>query len=241
MPLKLVTLTGADDSTDPRKLSTIAKRFPFVEFAILWSPTRAGSGRYPSRQWISEFCVEADRSNINCALHLCGGSVPSLLEFDPGLVALTHPFSRLQLNWAQTRNPLDLDQLSRFIHKCGRSIITQHNHANHSVTQAIDAKCHEVLFDASGGAGREADMYPSPIPGKRFCGYAGGLGPDNIERLLLKIDGASAGKPYWIDMETRLRSAGDKFDLRACVEVLVQAERFRINASRPMDVASNAA
>jgi hypothetical protein len=64
------------------------------------------------------------------------------------------------------------------------------------------------LFDASCGLGKVAAEYASPftvgtqdIP----CGYAGGIGPDNILQVLGNVTNASAGKAVWIDMESSLR------------------------------------
>ena len=54
-------------------------------------------------------------------------------------------------------------------------------------------------------------------------GYAGGLGPDNIESELQRIAAAAGDAPFWIDMETRVRSDNDEqFDLnkvRRCLEI----------------------
>ena len=76
------------------------------------------------------------------------------------------------------------------------------------------------LFDKSGGAG----ILPGDWPLALFniaCGYAGGLGPENVQRQLHNIKQASRSQPFWIDMERRVRSADDAvLDLAACERVL---------------------
>lgn len=67
-------------------------------------------------------------------------------------------------------------------------------------------------------------------PGSQFnYGYAGGLGPDNVVEQIRKIEDTAskcltvpADKPYWIDMERRVRtdddSALDMTKVRAVLE-----------------------
>jgi phosphoribosylanthranilate isomerase len=120
-----------------------------------------------------------------------------------------------------TNAPLTLDVLDRMMQEnIGAYFITQHNKSNADVYKQIVALNHEVLFDASGGRGILGDWH-SPIPGK-ICGYAGGLGPDNVLQELEKIS-AICNKPFWIDMEGKLRT-DDKFDLTKCVAVLDQID-----------------
>jgi phosphoribosylanthranilate isomerase len=70
------------------------------------------------------------------------------------------------------------------------------------------------LFDTSGGAGVLPNRWPGAWPG-RYCGYAGGLGPDNVVEQLTRIRiAANEGERFWIDMERRVRSDDDEqFDL----------------------------
>lgn len=74
--------------------------------------------------------------------------------------------------------------------------------------------------------------WPSPFP-NRTCGYAGGLGPDNLETELPRIIGAARKHPFWIDMESSLRGLDDCFDLgKAAVSVrIVEAEQQRLAAA----------
>jgi phosphoribosylanthranilate isomerase len=55
------------------------------------------------------------------------------------------------------------------------------------------------------------DKWPRPVPGI-YCGYAGGLGPDNVVEQVKKISEVAGDVPFWIDAETKLFT-NDRFDL----------------------------
>ena len=77
------------------------------------------------------------------------------------------------------------------------------------------------LFDKSGGRGAAPPSWPKAREGA-FCGYAGGLNPDNIGVALPAIAACvPEGQPYWIDMESGVRT-DDRFDLDKCELVLTQ-------------------
>lgn len=52
MILDKVSITGADDSVNPKDLVELSEEFPFVEWAILLSKSRMRSNRYPSLNWM---------------------------------------------------------------------------------------------------------------------------------------------------------------------------------------------
>jgi hypothetical protein len=79
-----------------------------------------------------------------------------------------------------------------------------------------------MLVDESKGTGVLAPSWPVP-PSEYQIGYAGGIGPHNIEAVLSDIMGVAQGKEVWIDMESSLRSTKhgkDVFDLDKCYEVI---------------------
>jgi phosphoribosylanthranilate isomerase len=75
------------------------------------------------------------------------------------------------------------------------------------------------LFDLSGGAGVLPENWPVA---NGYCGYAGGLSPENVQGQLELIEQVAGDGPIWIDVETHVRSEDDKiFDLdkvRAFIE-----------------------
>jgi len=229
-PKFICTLTGADDSTPINKLFELSDQYNFVEWGILFSPKRCGGGgRYPSEKWIKELSEEIyKRHTGNFAIHLCGDAVPRILNGDHEMLTLIKPFQRIQLNFNIHKNPFDLSDLENlFVLTPDKTFLTQHNVSNgHIWHHMVHYTNHAFLFDASGGRGIEATKWQEPLPG-RYCGYAGGMGPENVKENLLDILSKTETIPTWIDMESKLRT-NDLFDLEKCKQVLdiVKAEIF---------------
>lgn len=234
--LKVVTFTGADDSIKAGELLAVAKDHPNTEWGILFSgPHGSGSSRFPSYQWITEQVPQLEGLNL-CA-HLCGSVMFNLAvrgNFDwfEHFGHVAKYFKRFQLNFHGQR-------FCSHIHKNFYSALENVADDYNFIFQADGVNDHLIehfsnneddelkdaaapLFDVSHGAGslprggwpwRNATLY---------AGYAGGLGPENIVDQLKAIDEAAGDYgPYWIDMETRVRSNGDKlFDLGKCRRVM---------------------
>jgi len=246
MKLFCVTLTGADDNTDPAKLLELSRRFPFVEWGILLSEGRAGSGRYPEGKWLRELHDAIYdlpwRPQRGFAAHLCGKTMRKVVSGDdtwgdhhwlsPSNVATM--FSRFQLNFSARREGYDEEVLnslfSRWLYAFAKPMITQEHAGNDGVTEILQDqdqthyrsyRLHQVLHDASGGRGVAPDVVPQPVAGM-LNGYAGGIGPDNVIDRLNAVE-AAVGRGYcWIDMENSLRDENDQFDLDRATSVLEQ-------------------
>jgi len=105
------------------------------------------------------------------------------------------------------------------------TFITQHNPANIDVLPALrEHRNHAILFDASGGRGLSPNEWATPLNGVR-CGYAGGLGLDNIADQMVVIKDAVGEHPFWVDMEGKLRDENDCFSLDLSRLCLVVASR----------------
>ena len=79
-----------------------------------------------------------------------------------------------------------------------------------------------MLVDESKGTGILASSWPNPPKGYDI-GYAGGIGPKNISKVLTDVMEAGNGRTIWIDMESSLRSLKDGldvFDLHKCYECI---------------------
>lgn len=240
MHLTKVTLTGADDSIDPEDILNISILHPHVEWGILLSRSQQGGPRFPSKKWLAHLLDrlrtmnEDDRESVHLSAHLCGGYVREALVGDVRFLAeigdiWTH-FERCQLNTHaiphEFNAPAFVDAFTR--PQVGRrETIFQEDGVNghilHAVRGALPVAC---LFDLSHGAGVLPDRWPDPLPGVP-CGYAGGLGPENLEAQLKRIEHATSVSPnfgVWVDMETKLRSlcegVGDEFDLAICQSVI---------------------
>lgn len=193
----LITFTGADARTDIGRMAVLSARYP-IEWGILFSPTRqGGDNRYPNDLALASIVV----SGMRLAAHLCGGYGRAVMDTVRPCILFLDDFQRIQVNH---RNPIPESMIATL---GAENVIAQ------TRGEFPDDDRVEWLFDRSGGRGAEPDFWPS-YPG-RYVGYAGGIGPDNVLGVIDKI---AADGPYWIDMETKVRT-DDWFDLGLCERV----------------------
>lgn len=236
MILDRVTLTGADDSVDPRDLLALSRAFPFVEWGILYGSSQ-GRPRYPSLAWIDRlrglaFDAGIARVDFNLSAHLCSKWVRDFVlegDYTFGASHVDTFFKRVQLNFHAHHHPASPKFLLAALAVRGKEFIFQMDEVNDQLWQS--AYQNDVaavpLFDTSGGAGILPSRWPKPYDGI-YCGYAGGLGPDNLEGQLRSIASVANGPgKVWVDMETKIRSEDDTaFDLDKCRRVLETAAPF---------------
>lgn len=224
MSLSYCTLTGVDETIPITKLWELSTEFPFVEFGVLYQSTLQGKGgRYPSFTWIERLVAEIiKRPGSNFSLHICGRAVREFIDnSDCHVKQVAREFNRVQLNFRS--DGVDLALVDKALARSTQPIIIQHNPANKSLWQRF--KHHHnyrSLFDESGGRGLSRSTWPAPLE-DIMCGYAGGLGPQNIAEALPQIHNAANGRDYWVDMEGRLRNNDDAFDLdraRICLQIV---------------------
>ncbi len=224
MILKTVTITGADDSTDINQMVEISKKFPFVEWGILFSVSKQGNTpRYPSVEWIKKLLDIGFQNNMNFSAHLCGEYSRKAVAFKMGdgdgdeILDVIHNYSfmfnRFQLNFNATNLTPDFDTFQWDV--CSqRTCIIQHNKSNKAFCDEIIKRGCKVhfLYDGSGGRGTLASTWNPKIEGY-YTGYAGGLNPDNVVGELMKIELTNKSNEFfWIDVETGVRT-DDKLDL----------------------------
>lgn len=195
-----VTFTGVDVHTDLHRLVEMS-RSRAVEWGILVSPEcETHSPRYPDVATIDRF----RRLPVYKAAHLCGKVAKTVSAGgDPG-IDLTG-FRRIQVN---VRRP-DVSNIAAYAAAHGIRAIVQSRTPTFPETTDVD-----ILHDRSGGLGITPDSWP-PHPG-RLVGYAGGITPENLERIRRAI--AARGR-HWLDMETGIRT-DDRLDLDKCEAIL---------------------
>jgi hypothetical protein len=235
MKLKFVTLTGADDCTNASKMAGLSKKYKFAEWAILFSQSKAGVSRYPSLDWVDKSLPIL--SGCNLSAHLCGKWVDDAIKGRVTFLdddAISDAFGRLQFNMAKDRLLNILKHETKFW-DCAfdRPIILGGPYQKYKIyipTDVFALHGANPLLDCSGGRGILPQHWPTISVGEDgkpiFCGYAGGLGPDNIEEELLRIEDAVGDAEIWVDMESKLRNDKDEFDLEKCEQVLSIASRW---------------
>ena len=184
-------------------------------------------------------------NNIKLAAHFCGSRVNDVLagngdDFIQQII--NWGFGRIQIN-ATAVNGVDTARLAeqapnivalalRFRHV--EFIIQQNEETRPLWQRLLEESCLlpkniSMLVDESKGTGQApAKSWPSPPSSypRYEIGYAGGIGPHNIQSVLPAVLQAAAGggrDSVWIDMESSLRSikdGKDVFDLDKCYTVI---------------------
>ncbi len=228
MPLKYCSITGADNDVSVGDLAALSAQYPFVEWAILLLPSHAGKPRCPTPDWIEDF--SAKTAGLNKAMHLCDDAFLGFIDQDPATLALMSGFQRIQLNlkFGAVEGKYDPAALVARVREMPQwQFILQYTPEKQGLLPLFsDIPNHAVLFDASAGRGLSPDSWDAPLPG-HFCGYAGGLNPDNLSRHLDLILRAAADTVTWIDIETGVRT-DDRFDLAKVRRVLETAQPFAL-------------
>ena len=212
MKLTRVTITGLDERTPLARVNDLAARYPFVEFGILRSPKQEGNNnRYPSAVWV-ESAVRLLDPAVPLAAHLCGQYTRDAIEdIFPWAVNYHHEFARarrIQLNGAARYG--GYRERARLLAKLfpdKEFIIPVPNFVS-SPFDALPA----MLLDSSGGRGVPIHHFPPPPDGIP-CGYAGGLGPHNLEAALIALANGPSPAAVWVDMETGVRTPNNWLDM----------------------------
>lgn len=200
---EFITFTGADNWTCIDGMRALSNKYP-IEWGILFSPKRQGiDPRYPGAEAQQRFLWTG---GIKLSAHLCGDYSKAIMEGGDLADAPVElgAFNRIQVNHV-TPVPAEI---RRFQKECGRPCIAQTRGA------FPDDSFINWLFDASGGRGVTPAAWPAH-PG-RLVGYAGGISPDNVLDVIRS--GIGAAGPYWIDMESGVRT-GNRFDIQKCRQV----------------------
>ncbi len=239
MKLKYVTLTGADQSVRPEQLLELSQKYPFVEWGILFSQSKAGIARYPNHDWILDLTKlnSGENKPMNLSAHLCGKWTERPLKGEITFLESSYSsaFQRIQLNLGSDRlkQAVKSEELAFASRNAQQTIILGGNYQNINIDPIFLPKNGMVsLFDSSGGRGIKTKEWLKPFEHAGMVhttGYAGGLGPDNLEVELPRIAEASNEANFWIDMESSLRTKSnieDRFDLEKCEKILKIAEAW---------------
>lgn len=234
MRLTRITITGADDAVDPNDLMDLSAGFPFVEWALLNSPKRYGTSRYPSVEWVHRFAACAAVARVRWAMHLCGEASRRAIAgcsdaFE--VYAVVGELQRVQLNgFGSYRMPML--RLAESMPNTDWIMQVQDWGPMHHAGELEKLHPNVVaLWDRSGGRGIGPGPdrwfeWPWPTSSCPRLGYAGGITVDNIARAseqvtrFMHVDGAT-----WLDLESGART-DDQFDLDKVRRILELAKPF---------------
>lgn len=185
-------------------MARLSAMYP-IEWGVLFSSKRQGiENRYPPLKFIIDLVMEY---RLAFSAHLCGADARSVIEHSRShhdeLIATA--FIRAQINTSDPHVQPSL--VGHWANRRGVRAILQCRGPFPAI-KAVD-----VLFDASGGRGILPGDWPE-AHSETFCGYAGGLSPDNVAAAVDVIK--TRARHYWIDMESGVRDENDRFSLDKC-------------------------
>ena len=235
---RLLGFCGVDDSADALHLAAVSACWEWVEWGVLFDPGQEGRPRFPSMPWVHRLCRirrAHGGESMHLSGHLCGEHALRAVRGDLSqCVWLSEMgFDRIQLNGtappevASGRAFLELIAAARHLGvewtiqltgENGAAWLTVINSTDRATVRDANLS---VLLDDSSGRGVEMGA-ARPPPVALTCGYAGGIGPANVGRILGEVTAAAAGTPagaagghmdgtggaterVWLDMESSLR------------------------------------
>ena len=221
--IELVTFTGVDSTTSFHGIKRLAKKYPNAEFGVLVG-THSGKtdyGIFPPLSTVRNLNVFGALVGINTAIHLCGEYARQVMDPDgpsADLLQLCKGFGRVQVNlhgdsWSPFRVEVSVKMIKAFADKMPGEVILQHRGPWADVP--VIYRNITYLFDRSEGGGVEGieDWPPPPnLATVVRLGYAGGLGPHNIDLALAVAANWPEACKLWFDMEGNIRTKG-LFDL----------------------------
>ena len=220
--LEILTFSGVDAQTDLQEVQRIASDYPTVEFAVLvGSQTGSDHPIFPPLDVVHRLRA----LHVRTAIHLCGPYARQAAAFTPLFAPLLHlceGFDRVQVNlhkewWNEDDVTIQADPLARFADSvAANSVIVQHRGPWDDVP-LLHPKI-EYLFDLSEGSGTEGFEHWPPPPPNRRAGYAGGIGPHNIQKAMDFVQ-QHPPAPLWLDMERNVRDQHYILDLDKVREV----------------------
>jgi hypothetical protein len=229
-----VTFSGVDETADVERLKEIRSHYFTVEWGLRIAVENHGrTAGFPTVDWIGKLAPE-----LNLSAQLWGKSAADFLRGDNTELMARYGqvwslFRRIQINSADGIDRVDLPALTRLIEKNpGKHLILRIRGRHLEVADALLAhgiSC-STLFDESEAQDPAQKRWPKGL--KRFagCGYAGGLGPDNIYKQLSPIlNAAQSAERWWVEIDSSLRTAEndqDVFSLASCKRAIREFDSF---------------
>ncbi|WP_218643230.1 hypothetical protein [Pseudomonas gingeri] len=201
-----ITFTGVDSDALIPGMRALSEQYP-IEWGVLIDPARLDNRLFPDAETVDRIRC----SGLRLSAHICG--VPAGLIASGGEPDLNlDGFSRLQINHGFSgSNGQQIEHCMRFASRHGMRAALQCQAAFPEVSGV------DWLYDVSFGTGMQPEQWIALKGDIPFCGYSGGLNPQNVRSVLQQLD-LGCGSAYWIDMESGVRSHG-RFDLAKCEDV----------------------
>jgi hypothetical protein len=201
-----ITFTGADNVDSIPAMQSLSARYP-IEWGVLIDPARQRNPLFP-REETRDAMV---RAGFRLSAHVCGELARSIVDgLNPPLAI--GGFSRLQINHGRAGS--NMQEILNSIDYGARIGVRPALQCQGAFPSIMGV---DWLYDISFGTGVQGTDWPPLTTAQPFCGYSGGLGAENVQSRLQRV-AVSPGIPYWIDMESGVRTNG-RFDVAKCQAV----------------------
>lgn len=237
MKLRYITCSDPRSDIPLESLLNFAEKYPMTEFGVQ-AHMGAMSENMDRFKWFDKL-VQISRNMPkapNLALHVnyewCDYMNIGAIPYELADWILTHnahtgkpTVQRIQLNIGDHTFSFNSKKLANLIKKFSDQefILPWNHHVADKIQQLKETGAKfSLLYDNSYGAGIEPKKWYPPVYDDVPNGYAGGLGPDNVEKHLDKIN-AVLPHDYttWIDAEGKLRDPKT-----TCSFTLESAEKY---------------
>lgn len=207
-PPAFLAFTGVDDPALLPAMTALSSRYP-IEWGMLLDDAQEGLPLFPDGD-ARDALLGAP--GLRWAAHVCGEQARRIADAPESATVRVDGFTRLQVNHGfEGSSARQIENTVRF----GRS------RGLRAMLQCLGDFPHEPrldwLFDVSFGKGSRPTRWPVLDRDGPFCGYSGGIGPDNAADTVARL-AVPEGISYWMDMESGVRTAG-RFDVGKCAAV----------------------
>jgi hypothetical protein len=229
-----VTFAGLDETADLEKLKEVRSLYFTVEWGVRLAVEHQGrEAGFPDIDWIRKLAPE-----LNLSAQLWGKSAADFLEGDDAELMARYgacwaQFRRIQIDSPKQMDAVDLPKLTGLLAKNPeKQIVFRVRDQNLDIADALVTQgipC-ATLFDQSQAQDPTQKKWPKGV--KRFagCGYAGGLGPDNIYKQLSPIlNAAQSAERWWVEIDSSLRTTEEEqhaFSLASCKRAIREFDAF---------------
>lgn len=214
--LNRVTFTGIDNKTNINDLVLLSKKYPFVEFGVLFSTKQPNDDKWKNRYPDKTILKKLKNKELQLCGHVCGSAVRKIVkennwnEFYNLFGDEIDIFNRFQLNVADVKcffEKIDFPKDRNFIIQLNKNLSLYEKYKDLPNVFGFQ--------DNSGGLGKFENNW---LDSDRYFGYAGGLNVDNVEDVINNLYIVN-NADFWIDMETSVRT-NDWFDVEKCEKIL---------------------
>jgi hypothetical protein len=201
-----ITFTGADSVDSIAGMQALSDCYP-IEWGVLIDSTQEGNALFPDEA-IRRAMV---RAGVRLSAHVCGEVARAIVDGRKPPLNLAG-FARLQINHGRAGS--NVQEILNSIDYAAAAGVRPALQCQGAFPSIVGV---DWLYDVSFGTGAQAGTWPALSTAQPFCGYSGGLGPDNVQSRLA-LAPVAQDIPFWIDMESGVRTHG-RLDVDKCAAV----------------------